>query len=242
MLFINLRQIMLVALTTVTLSGCQLAWFNDAAPARVEVISGSDAEQAIVDFSSKELSEAQKMFNSPNLYLASEGSLPSGIEAKFVAATKQLNEGKAEQAKRAFKQLVIEVPTLSGPWLKLGDIALAQSDSSRALEYFKQAVYVNPHNYVASSRVARLLREQGDFSGAKSHYEMALKSWPGLVSAHINLGILYDLYLGNKEDALIHYKLAQKLNELDNKPLNKRLKIWIIDVSRQLKSQRKQGG
>mgnify|MGYP000731230794 CR=1 FL=1 len=211
-------------------------------PERVSVVSPETAANTVIDFSSKELGLAEQMFNAPNLYLTSNTPLAPHIKAQFIAATKQLKQGQVAAAKLAFDKLTEQAPSLSGPWLKLGDIALARSEPAMALTHFKQALAVNPNNYVASSRIASLLREQGDFDGARQHYEKALKAWPGLVSAHINLGILYDLYLGNKEDALAHYKLAQKLNELDNKPVNKQLKIWIIDVGRQLKARAKRGG
>lgn len=238
-------------LALLSLSGCQSTQPSNnaestetplAAPQRVSVVSQEVAANTTIDFSSKELGLAEQMFNSPNLYLAAKAPLADGIKAQFIAATSKLKQGKIEPAKSAFDNLTKEFPTLSGPWLKLGDIALGQSDNALALKHFKQALVLNPHNYVASSRIASLLREGGDFNGAKKHYDMALKSWPGLVSAHINLGILYDLYLGNKENALAHYKLAQRLNELDNKPVNKQLKVWIIDVGRQLKARAKRGG
>lgn len=207
----------------------------------IKVVTPALAEQAVIDFSSNELSLAQAMYLSPNLYLQQREPLPMEVSAQYGAAVSLLNQGELTQAKSAFTQLTKQQPTLSGPWLKLGDIALTNDQPQVALSCFKKALNLNVNNYIASGQIARLLREQGDFTGAKLHYEFALKAWPGLASAHINLGILHDLYLGNKQAALSHYKLAQKLHELDSKPLNKELKLWILDVGRQIKAASKEG-
>ena len=202
--------------------------------------TAEDAERIAIDFTSTELSLAEQMFGSPNLYLSAVTPISPEATAQFVGAIKQIKLGQVSEAKSSLHLLTKQFPTLSGPWLKLGDMALKAGNEAEAITHFEQAIVVNANNYVARNRMASLLRERGDFGGAKYQYEMALQSWPGLVSAHLNLGILFDLYLGEKEQALAHYKLAQKLNELDNKPLNKQLKIWIIDLGRQIKRSAKQ--
>jgi len=242
MLSINRVTKWLPMVALLALAGCQSTAPEELAPpVRLSVLSEADAAKQVIDFSSTELSLAEDFYNSPNAYLTPKAPLSASATKQFVDASNLIKQGELAQATAAFEKLSLQFPTLSGPFLKLGNIALTQSDQALALTRYKQALKINPYNYVASSRLAMIKREQGDFSGAEQYYLLALKAWPGLVSAHVNLGILYDLYLGNKEDALAHYKLAQKLNELASKPVNKRLKMWIVDVSRQLK-RAKQGG
>jgi len=245
MLFINPIKASLLILSVFLACGCQTTKTpsdnTPALPQHLAVVTEAEAAKQVIDFSSMELSLAEQMFNSPNLYLTPLLPLAPNVKAQFEQATALIEQGKLTQAVSQFELLHQHNPMLSGPLLKLGDIALKRQQQSIASDYFKQALSLNANNYVASSRLATIKREQGDFAGAKKHYLLALNSWPGLVSAHINLGILYDLYLGNKEDALAHYKLAQRLNELANKPTDKRLKMWIVDVSRQLKHAKKEG-
>ena len=250
MLFTNRSILVATTLSLFGLAGCQTTTPVPAqqspdfieAKTHAPVATASDVAAIEVDFSSNELSLAGQMFNSPNLYLTHPMPVPIQASAEFLQAMESLDKDDISLASEQLNKLTISYPSLSGPWLKLGDIALSTGNERQAIAHFSQAISLNPHNYVARGRLASLLREQGDFSGAQAQYQQALKTWPGLVSAHINLGILYDLYLGDKQQALAHYKLAQKLNELDNKPLNKQLKIWIVDVDRQLKLLAKQQG
>ena len=77
-----------------------------------------------------------------------------------------------------------------------------------------------------------MLRQQGQFYQALSHYELALKSWPAFTQGYFNRGILYDLYMGEKSLALADYKLYQALSN----DSSRQLKGWIMDLKRQIKS------
>lgn len=94
---------------------------------------------------------------------------------------------------------------------------------------------VNQHNYFAHNRLALVFRELGEFEQAEQHYQYAIASWPAYDNSYLNLGILYDLYMGKKQQALPNYELYQALQD---KPV-RQVRGWIADLKRQLaKAQR----
>jgi Flp pilus assembly protein TadD len=139
-----------------------------------------------------------------------------------------------------FEQMTLLYPQLSGPWVQLGDISLSiEQDEDQALanaySHFYKATQVNPHNYLARNRLAAVLRQQGRFNEAEAEYKKALESWPGFANGYKNLGILYDLYIGNKQSALDNYKIYQALQE---KP-ERKMRGWIADLTRQIDNQQR---
>jgi lipoprotein NlpI len=55
------------------------------------------------------------------------------------------------------------------------------------------------------------LRRQGDFASAERQYLACLAAQPDYRPAYLNLGILYELYLGRPGDALDAYRRYQML-------------------------------
>jgi lipoprotein NlpI len=73
-------------------------------------------------------------------------------------------------------------------------------------------------------------RERGDFKSAKQNYQQALKIDTHYAKAHLNLGILADLYLQDYALALDHFEQYQALQ----KTPDKRVKGWITDLERRV--------
>ncbi|MGI9294573.1 MAG: tetratricopeptide repeat protein, partial [Pseudomonadales bacterium] len=78
---------------------------------------------------------------------------------------------------------------------------------------------------------ALLHREQGEFKQAEKTFLQAIKIWPGYASIQLNLGILYELYMGEMQSALEHY---QNYQQLQSEP-DKTIAGWIIDLQRRIK-------
>ena len=51
-----------------------------------------------------------------------------------------------------------------------------------------------------------LYRENGDYRRAEQAYRQALGVQPDYAAAHLNIGILYDVYLKRPQDALLQYR------------------------------------
>ena len=175
----------------------------------------------------------------PNLYKtqASEHQVSAQTLRQFQEALALKQQAKLSQAKALLFALSEQHPDLSGLWLQLalvikerhqGDIEQKHNDMT---SYLNKAISANPLSYLAHNELAQVLRQQGQFQQALSHYELALKSWPAFAPAYLNRGILYDLYMGEKSLALADYELYKVLSNDDSR----QLKGWIMDLQRQIK-------
>jgi len=125
-------------------------------------------------------------------------------------------------------------PELAGPYINLG-IAYQQSgDNKAALAALDKAVELNPDNATAYLQRGILLRERGDFDSALEAYDKALALQPDYALVHRNIGILYDLYLQQPEQALAHYRRYLELLAKPDKTVNN----WVIDLQRRTASTR----
>ncbi len=124
-------------------------------------------------------------------------------------------------------------PKLSGAWLNLGITFEQQDLSEKAQEAFENAIKANNNNIAAYNQLAVNLREQGKFDESLAIYKKAIDVWEFDVDTHKNLGILYDLYLGEWPAALRHYQTAQQLLAEPDRML----KGWIIDLERRIAAQ-----
>jgi len=150
-------------------------------------------------------------------------------------ALEAMHSGDSEQAKISLRQLVQAEPTLAGPQINLGILLLAEDDVEGAEAAFRTALRHNPKHAVAYNQLGWLLRRQGRFPDAQKAYQAALLSDPGYYLAHRNIGILYDLYLREPSKALHHYQRCQALE----KQADKELAGWIIDLERQINTEKK---
>ena len=83
------------------------------------------------------------------------------------------------------------------------------------------------HNYLGL-----INRQAGDFQKAQEHYAQAILIDPAYSNAYRNLGILYDLYLGELHKALESYEQYQKL--VDGQSKDQVVAKWIVDLKRRL--------
>jgi tetratricopeptide (TPR) repeat protein len=162
----------------------------------------------------------------PNPYLDEAGSVPDEARSIFTVASTRLQQGDFDGAKAKFTLLTEKYPSLSGPWVKLGEIAEAQERYPEAIKHFEKAISVNRNNVNAYMALGLAQRKQGYFSEAFNTYLDALAVWRDFPEAHLNLGILYDLYLNNPEEAQKHYEAYHFLTGEKNENVRK----WLVEV------------
>jgi len=165
-----------------------------------------------------------------NNYKYSKKIVPPEVNEAIKLAIAAKAAGEVDVAKQHLEQLAVTNPKLSIIQVYLGDIASSKGYTNLAEHYYKQAIAINTYNYFALNRLALLHRKAGQFDLAESNYRLALMSWPDFAPAHLNLGILLDLYLGDKSEALEHYEKYQVLTNSQSRQVNG----WIADISRQL--------
>lgn len=180
-----------------------------------------------------EESGAQPVVRAPNPYLIDPPEVPAAARKRFQAAQTALDQQQWELAETDLLWITEHYPQFSGPWLNLAMLYRQTENADKVESAFQQALGANPKNIAAYNEYGIYLREAGRFEEAKSIYLKALAVWPDSPATHINLGILYDLYLGNLEQALVHYRIYQALQDQPDR----RVEGWIVDTERRLEQQ-----
>ncbi len=122
---------------------------------------------------------------------------------------------------------------MSGPWTNLGTVYLALDDPQAADVAFRRAVEINPGNCAAYNEMGVMARQNGDFLSAEANYLACVARVPDFREAYLNLGILYELYLGRLPEALDAYRQYQALLQEPDR----RVRGWVMDLERRLGNQ-----
>ncbi|WP_455200028.1 tetratricopeptide repeat protein [Kaarinaea lacus] len=165
---------------------------------------------------------------------AAEEKIPPSARQQYDEAIAAMRSGNIAQAKNILSNLNKAYPDIAGPYVNLGIIHFRADEIDQAEAAFKQALKVNPDSAVSLNHLGIINRGKGNFAEARSNYEKALDIEPNYAYAHLNYGILLDLYLGELEQALEHYETFQELAPEKDKEVSK----WIVDLERRIKRAR----
>ena len=156
--------------------------------------------------------------------------LNAGTRALFERGLSLLKNGQYEAAQVLFEEITADQPELAGPWVNLGFIHAHNGEADAAAQAFQQALTANPHNCDARNQLGVIARREGRFSEAETHYRACIEAQPGYAHAHLNLAILYELYMGRLGEALAAYNEYQlALPEPDAK-----VGGWMMDLERRV--------
>lgn len=161
--------------------------------------------------------------------------IPKQAAKDFTVAIGLMNQGQLEQALTAFIAMTEAYPMLSGPYANIGVIYSRQEKWEEAVQALNTAVDKNPKNTKALNQLGFALRHQGDFDGAEKAYLKAIKVDSQFAESYLNIGILYDIYMGKFVKASDFY---QKYQSLQTEP-DRQVAGWIVDINRRagIKSQ-----
>ena len=165
-------------------------------------------------------------------YLVDRTPVSGDAMGRFNFSKNAMAQSSWEIAEEGLLTLVEDYPELSGPCLNLALVYQHANDIRQAEYWFKQSITRNKNNMLAYNQYGIFLRGQGRFEQAEAIYLQALSVWEADADTHFNLGILYDLYRGDKESALQHFNRYQELG--NNK--DRVVAGWIADLQRQLNS------
>ncbi|NNF15440.1 MAG: tetratricopeptide repeat protein [Gammaproteobacteria bacterium] len=112
--------------------------------------------------------------------------------------------------------------------VRLGVLYRHVENFEAARKVFAEAADATGDSAKVLNEIAITYRASGDFNQARDTYLKILSLVPDFHDAHFNLGILYDLYLGEAELAHKHYSAY-----LDAAPnADARVEKWLIDLRR----------
>lgn len=157
------------------------------------------------------------------------------IPANYQSAVSAAKQGDIEQAIIRFNDIIKTSPEFSPAYTNLGLQYLKNKQLKDAETTLKKAIELNSNDAVAYNHVAIIMRQRGDFSDALKMYRLAIESDPEYANAHLNLGILLDMYLQELPDALQQYMRYQKLTNNKDKLVAK----WIIDIERRIEQDKR---
>ena len=158
--------------------------------------------------------------------------VPAAAQAAFDSALTAQRAQQWPEAERQLKQLAEKYPQLSGPQLNLALLYAQTQRPQQAEESFKRALQINPNNISAANQYGIWLRSQARFAEAETVYQQALARNPNSAETHLDLAILYDLYMGKLPQALEHYQRYLALIGDEKSPVQS----WVADLQRRMKA------
>lgn len=168
-----------------------------------------------------------------------ERVVPEDAAADWQLANELMEQKSWSRARQAMTSLHQRFPNFSGPLLSLALIdwktGAQEGKAARVQPLVEQAIERHPRNPSAYNLLGAVHRSAGKFKEAETAYQNALTANPKFGPAMLNLGILYDLYLGNKAKALELYRRYQSQREEREEPVDNQVRLWIADLERQLK-------
>jgi tetratricopeptide (TPR) repeat protein len=102
----------------------------------------------------------------------------------------------------------------------------SSADAARLEAELQERLDDEPDDIAAYNQYGILLRQQGRFEEAEASYLAALEVAEAEAAIHCNLGVLYDLYLGQPQLALQHYHRYRDLSD----GADPRVALWIADL------------
>jgi len=155
--------------------------------------------------------------------------VPERAAQQYAQALQLMKAGRGTDAELEFKQLSIAYPQFAGPEVNLGLLYLQTSRLPEAETALKAALERSPTNSVAGNELGIVERKLGKFAEAEAAYQRTIAAQPDYAPAHLNLGMLYDLYLAQPQKALDEYqRYLQIVGE------NKQVAGWVVELRKRV--------
>lgn len=148
---------------------------------------------------------------------------------ELVETLKLLRNGKLSQAEIHLEEIIKARPDIPEAHFNLGWTRHRLGKYAEAIGHFRTGLTLRPNDVEALNLLGVSQREQGQFADAEASYRRAIGLAPNFAKPHLNLGILYELYLKQRPAAIDHYQ--QYLARLDAP--DSRVEGWIQLLKRQ---------
>jgi tetratricopeptide (TPR) repeat protein len=158
-----------------------------------------------------------------------DAPIPERAAQQYAQALQLMKSGRNTDAELEFQQLIAGYPQLTGPQLNLGLLYLRDSRLPEAEAAFKTALEHSPSNVVAGNELGIVERKLGKFAEAEAAYQRTIATEPNFAPAHLNLGVLYDLYLAQPQKALDEF---ERYIEIAGE--NKQVAGWVVELRKRV--------
>jgi tetratricopeptide (TPR) repeat protein len=168
--------------------------------------------------------------NKPALATPKQPKLEPPLSAEsrplYEQALTALESGRYPDAEKLLLTVISRDPQVAGPHANLGIVFARTNRAKQALDALQEAIRLNPDRAAYYNEIGMVLRREGKFSDARRYYEKALDADANYAYAHLNIAILYDLYMQEPEHALAHYQRYRELEPKEAATVTK----WIADL------------
>lgn len=132
-------------------------------------------------------------------------------QSELVAALELLKAGNLRQAEVNLEEIIKARPDIPEAHFNLGWARQRLDRHTEAIGHFRDGLKLQPDNVRALNLMGLSQRELGHFTEAEQTFRQATATAPGFDKPHLNLGILYELYLRRRPAAIEHYRHYQAL-------------------------------
>lgn len=153
-------------------------------------------------------------------------AIPPEATQQFEKALTLLSAGDYGPAAAEFQRLSTAYPDYSGPLTNLGIVYLKTGKLAEAEKALKAATERGDSSAAAFNQLGIVYRRLGRFKEADAAYSHALQIDANYALAHLNLGVLCDMYLQEPQRALEEY---ERYLQLVPNP-DARVAAWIKEL------------
>jgi tetratricopeptide (TPR) repeat protein len=158
--------------------------------------------------------------------------VPERAVQEFAQALALLEAGRVTDAELELKQLALAYPEFPGPSLNLGLLYERSGRLPEAEQALQESLKRGMPSALAFTQLGVVYRKLGRFKESETAYLDAIKVDPNYAPAHLNLGVLCDLYLQQPQRALEAFERYMELSGNSDK----RVATWIAELKGRLGS------
>ena len=167
-----------------------------------------------------------------SVQLGSQTSVDSKAVKKFALAALAITEEDFTRAESLLLELISTYPEYSSVRTNLAVLYSNTGRVDEALPLLDTAISLEPKDCLPRIQLGLIERSRNNFPAAEQAYLDCLVVQPNNSTALINLGILYELYIGHFENAIAAYDRYQQSVLAPDQ----RVALWISNLSRRLKT------
>jgi Flp pilus assembly protein TadD len=158
--------------------------------------------------------------------IVADAPVSVAVQRSYDDALRALRAGRNDEAERAFRAIAQANPDLGGPHANLGVIYRQAGKLNESASELEQAAKINPNQPIYFNQLGITYRQLGKFDKARDAYDKAIALDANYAAPTLNLGILYDLYLGDGARALELYSRYLALSPSGDAAVTK----WVAEL------------